>query len=54
MLIHFRLVKAGYGTLREVEEMDARKVLQALHYEKFLNDYESAYLELNRSDDASR
>lgn len=48
MLIHFRLVKAGYGSLREVEEMDARRVLQALNYESFLADYEAAYVEMNK------
>lgn len=44
-------MKAGYGTLKEVEDMDARTVLQALHYEKFISDYESAYVELNRKKD---
>jgi hypothetical protein len=42
-------VKAGYGTLREVEEMNARTVLQALYYESFISDYESAYMEMNKS-----
>jgi hypothetical protein len=41
-------VKAGYGSLREVQEFDARTVLQALNYEGFCNDYESAYVELNK------
>lgn len=27
--------------------MNASEVLQALYYEKFLNDYESAFMELN-------
>lgn len=48
MLIHFRLCKAGYGSLKEVEEMDARRVLQILNYEKFCNDYELAYMEINK------
>lgn len=48
MLIHFRLVKAGYGSLEEVKEMDARTVLQALNFEKFCNDYDLAYLELSK------
>jgi hypothetical protein len=50
-LIHFRLVKAGYGTLKEVEEMNVRKVIQALHYEAFFSDYEASYIELNRKRD---
>lgn len=48
LLIHLRLVKQGYGTLKEVEEMDARKVLQALNYEKFVADYEAAFVEINK------
>jgi hypothetical protein len=44
-LIHFRLVKAGYGCLKEVREMDSRSTLQALYYERFLIDYEKAYRE---------
>jgi len=43
-------VKAGYGTLREVMEMTAREVIQAMHYETFVNKYESAFYEVNRED----
>lgn len=32
--------------------MDARTVLQALAYEGFCNDYELAYLELNKDDNS--
>jgi hypothetical protein len=39
-------VKAGYGSLREVEEFDARKVLRILNYEEFCGDYEAAYVEM--------
>jgi hypothetical protein len=31
-----------------VKEMDSRTVLQALYYEKFCDDFEKAYLEINR------
>jgi len=41
-------VKAGYGSLPEVKEMNAREVLQALNLEKFQSDYEGAYMELNK------
>lgn len=44
----FRLSKAGYGTIREVREMDVREVLQLLHYETFLAEYEDKYVELNK------
>ena len=48
MLIELRLVKAGYGSLRDIREMSAREVMQALHYEGYLNDYEAALWELNK------
>jgi len=45
------LVKAGYApTVEEAEKLNARVVLQALYYEKFLNDYESAYIQLNKKE----
>lgn len=37
-------MKAGYGNLKEVKEMTAREVLQALYYEDFVSNYERAYL----------
>ena len=49
MLVHFRLVKAGYGNLNEVREMNVQDVLQALHYEKFLIDYEGAVFEMGKN-----
>jgi hypothetical protein len=49
-LIYFRLAKAGYGSVSEIAEWDARTVLQALNYEKFIDDYERAWLELNKGD----
>jgi hypothetical protein len=45
-----KLVKSGYGTLKEVRAMDTREVIQALHYEKFVSDYEAEYLELNKAE----
>ena len=44
LLIHLKLVKAGYGSFKDVIELNARVVLQALYYDKFLSDYESASL----------
>jgi len=49
-LIYFRLAKAGYGSVNEIAEWDAKTVLQALNYENFVNDYELAYYELNKED----
>jgi len=48
LLVYFRLAKAGYGSVNEIEQWDARRVLQALAYERFCYDYESAYMELNK------
>lgn len=48
ILIYFRLSKCGYGSVAEIEKWEARKVLQALNYERFCNDYEAAFMELNR------
>lgn len=48
LLILFRLSKAGYGSVNEIEEWDTRTVLQALYYEQFCDEYETAYLEINR------
>jgi len=49
-LIFFRLAKQGYGSVNEIEQWDVRKVVQALHYEKFCDDYEKAYLELRKDE----
>lgn len=49
LVIYFRLVKGGYASsVGEASHMDARCVLQALAYERFLGDYERAYIELNK------
>lgn len=47
LALALRLVKAGYGSLREVEEFDARRFLQCLAYENFLGDYEAASWYIN-------
>lgn len=47
--MYFRLCKAGYAaSVGEAKCMDVRTVVQALAYEKFISDYEIAYLELNK------
>lgn len=48
LLYFFKLSKAGYGPVSEIKEWDCRTVIQALHYENFISDYENAYLELNK------
>lgn len=49
MLIYYRLCKSGYAqSVSEAKKLDVRTVVQALAYEKFCNDYEAAYLELNK------
>jgi len=47
-LIYFRLSKAGYGSINEIKKMEARVILQALHYEGFCADYDNALIELNK------
>lgn len=43
------MVKAGYAkSIHEASELDARTVVQALHYEAFLTDWEMAFMELNK------
>lgn len=49
LLIYFKLSKAGYGSVNEIEKWDVRKVLQALNYEKFVSDYEHAHMEVNKN-----
>lgn len=44
MLIYLKLVKSGYGNLEQVKRMNSREVIQALHYEKFIVDYENALM----------
>lgn len=41
-------MKLGYGSLNQVKEMNAREVIQALNYDRFLSDYEGAYLEMHK------
>lgn len=48
LLLDFRLVRAGYGDLKAVQNLGAREYLQALAFEKFSSDYEAAYWELNK------
>ena len=52
MMIALRLAKAGYagGDPERVLKMRADIVLAAVQYEGFVNDYESAFIELNRED----
>lgn len=47
-LIFFKLSKSGYGSVNEIAEWDTRRVLQCLAYEKFTNDFEEAYLQINK------
>jgi hypothetical protein len=46
----FKLVKSGYGSLKELKEADVREVMQALHYEEFCGNYEAEYVALNRGE----
>jgi hypothetical protein len=50
MMIALRLAKAGYagGDPERVLKMRADIVLAAIQYEKFVSDYENAFIELNK------
>ncbi len=49
LLIYLRLVKGGWASgFDEAKRLNVREVLQALHYDTFLVDYEKAYIDLNR------
>lgn len=50
LLVYFKLSKAGYGSVNEIEQWDARRVLQALSYEKFCGEYEAAQWEMMNED----
>lgn len=52
MMVALRLAKAGYagGDPERVLKMRADTVIAAIQYEAFINDYERAYIELNRED----
>lgn len=45
-MIHFRLVKSGYGDFEKVKKMNSREVIQALYYEQFIADYENASMRI--------
>ena len=45
-----RLVKAGYGTVNEIEKWGARKIINALDYEKYCQDYGLAFDEINKKE----
>ena len=52
MMVALRLAKAGYagGDPERVLKMRVDMVIAALQYEGFQNDYELAYIDLNRGE----
>jgi len=48
LLVALRLAKAGYGRPDEILQMPTDMVMSALHYEKFLKDYELIFIEINK------
>ena len=50
LLTMLQLVKAGYGSLREVKLMNTREVIQAMYYEDFKNNFEMKHMELIEND----
>lgn len=50
MLAALRLSRAGYGDPERILAMRADLVIAALDYEMFLQNYEAAFVELNKGD----
>ena len=49
LTVYFRLCKAGYASsIQQAKELNAREVVQALYYEKFCNEYEKCWMEINK------
>lgn len=48
MVAALRLSKNGYGTVPEILKWPSDMVIDALEYENFLIDLESAFIELNK------
>jgi len=48
--LFFSLVKKGYGSLKEIKEMDTPELLKILEYESILGDIESLAYEENKGD----
>ena len=47
-MISIKLSKLGYGSVPEIEKLPVDVVLDILEYEKFINDYEIVFFELNK------
>lgn len=48
-MISIKLSKLGYGTVQQIEKMPIDVVFDILEYEKFVNEYEFAFYELNKN-----
>ena len=47
-MIALKLSKEGYGNPEEILKMRTDLVMMAVDYEKFLQDYERSFIELNK------
>ena len=45
-----RLSKAGYGKVEDILAMRCDLVIAALEYEKFIQDYEMQFMEINKAE----
>lgn len=49
LIVYFRLCKGGYASgITEAKTLDARTVIQALHYDGFLADWDTTFIEVNK------
>ena len=44
-----QLSKSGYGTINELLQLKGSKFMNLVHYEKFLNKFETVIKELNKN-----
>ena len=45
-----KLSKAGYGSVNEVMEWSAGKVITAVEYEDFLGRFEDSFMDMNKGE----
>ena len=43
----YKLSRAGYGSIKEIRELNAYEFMNLINYEKFLDDYAKAFRAMN-------
>jgi hypothetical protein len=50
LLVAIKLSKAGYGRPQEILDMPLNVVLGIVQYERFIPEYEEAFIEMNKKE----